>query len=352
MAKVLVVGLGQMGEAVAWALQTLGCTVYGLDKKWNRVIDCKRKYGILESNSSHTGGDFVLNENIDLVFSCLPYTMTANLATVCRNKNIFYADLGGNPATSKQIYASFKGAWKVCFTDLGLTPGLINIMAEHVMKKQKPRQLTLRVGGLPQTRTNSLGYTLTWSIAGLWNEYIGMCDMVLNGQKIEYKALGYIDQINHDHWNMESSPTKGGLAHTLESAIKNGLELAKYETIRYKGHFEKIIFLLNECKLRNNFDLFEKIISKACPPTKNDKVLLQIETESSKITTSVFATDWTAMQRCTAFPAAVVAYQMINGEFDGIDICHYEHVPIARFSSLLSTFLSESFFDLGEENYE
>ena len=92
-----------------------------------------------------------------------------------------YCDLGGRVDVSQNINEAAKNhgpANVPVFTDLGLAPGWVNILAE-VGCRQLHRQATtvrMMVGGLPDSKVNHpLDYVVTWSVYGLINEYKDDC---------------------------------------------------------------------------------------------------------------------------------------------------------------------------------
>ena len=63
----------------------------------------------------------------------------------------------------------------------GLAPGYIAIAGYEVARQfTEIHELTLRVGALPQYPTNALHYNVTWSTAGVVNEYCEPCNVMLD----------------------------------------------------------------------------------------------------------------------------------------------------------------------------
>ena len=61
-------------------------------------------------------------------------------------------------------------------------PGFVNIAAAGLIEgMDEVHDLRLRVGALPRYPSNRLKYNLTWSTAGLINEYIQPCDALVDG---------------------------------------------------------------------------------------------------------------------------------------------------------------------------
>ena len=64
-----------------------------------------------------------------------------------------------------------------------MAPGFISIVANYLAKQfDTIDTVHMRVGALPQFPTNALKYNLTWSTAGLINEYCNPCEVIYDGQ--------------------------------------------------------------------------------------------------------------------------------------------------------------------------
>ena len=83
-----------------------------------------------------------------------------------------YFDLTEDIATTTHIRKLAQQAPVVFMPPCGLAPGAINIIAGSCVRIfSHPRSLELRVGALPLYASNSMKYNLSWSTAGLINEY-------------------------------------------------------------------------------------------------------------------------------------------------------------------------------------
>jgi saccharopine dehydrogenase-like NADP-dependent oxidoreductase len=128
---------------------------------------------------------------------------------------IRYCDLGGRVDVSESINNLAKEkATRPVFTDLGLAPGWVNILAEQGYKElygdKDDVHVEMMVGGLPdylQSANNPLRYGVTWSVDGLINEYRDDCIVLESGQiktvkgmeglqSVETEALGSLEAFN------------------------------------------------------------------------------------------------------------------------------------------------------------
>jgi len=333
--KILVVGVGGMGEPLAWALNKLGAKVLIGDINEGTLHEVHQKLGCEKTLTRLVDSvgllDFELAEEVDLVVSCVPYEMTALIAKHCAERNVRYCDLGGNPRVSESIHSLYEDSESVCFTDLGLAPGLANIIAEYGID-QSPTADTVELmcGGLPVNPTGTLKYNLVFHPHGLWNEFTGDCDIIRDGQVVQVRALDEVTKLGE---KLEVAHTKGGLSTSLELMLNRGVKNCSYQTIRFDGHYNYINFLLKECCLEHDWSTFEKLISISCPKTTLDRVFLRIKVDDW-ISESVIENDgdWTAMQKGTAFPTAAVALLMAQGELDSFGpVLNYSHIPLDKF---------------------
>jgi saccharopine dehydrogenase-like NADP-dependent oxidoreductase len=329
--KILVVGIGGMGEPVAWALKKLGAEVIVGDTNKETLHEANKRLGCEKSQSIIGRYDFVLGDNVDLVVSCVPYEMTTLIARDCAAHNVRYCDLGGNPEVSEGIHSLYEDTQSVCFTDLGLAPGLANIIAEYGVHTHLPPQtVELMCGGLPVHPAGTLKYNLVFHPHGLWNELTGDCEILKDGEIVQIQALQNVSELGE---KLEVAHTKGGLSSSLQLMKDRGVQNCSYQTIRFKGHYDYIKFLLIDCGLRNDSATFERLISYACPKTTLDRVFLRIKVDDW-VSESVIENDddWSAMQKGTAFPTAAVALIMAQGHLDTYGpVLNYSHIPLENF---------------------
>ncbi len=348
---------GDMGTAIAYALFKLGFNVSLADNDAKRINDAKNKLAsfgykvtsdfLVEIGCNYTTPKTMIDSwgSPDIVVSAVPWNLTYEVAKICTIRKIRYCDLGGNPDVSADIHDLAIKTNISCsvFTDLGLAPGWANIIAEKGFKeKGEAKSVRLYVGGLPEVPCGSLGYSCVFSSSGLVNEYLGKCEVLKNG-KVEFvKALSEIKNHNCDTGLYESAHTKGGLSKTLELMQNRGVDECFYKTLRYRGHFEKVKFLIDECKLQDiHFDRDRNglhiALENACPKTSKDKVLIDVHVDDWNYSRCIMHNEhWTAMQMATAFPAASVASIMATGQLDHKKVLDYSDVPIELFESQLS----------------
>jgi len=340
--RALVVGAGKMGIPIAYALGKFGFDVVVTDVFESKLQDAKEKLSTVEIISQPAL--LLRSTKFDVCISAATFNANPVWANWCKERQIPYCDLGGNQAVSETIQQRSRALNPhiPVFTDLGLAPGLVNILAEQVYREQSKRdiveEIRLRVGGLPISILDTkLKYAQVFSAEGLLNEYSGICQTIKNGEQFGVQALGGLKPFIMGKKTYEVFYTSGGLASTLDLMLARGVKNVDYKTIRNPGHCAHIRFLLEECGISK--ETFYEIINKACPPTDKDQVLIYasaVGTESSVVKQySILHHDgWTAMQSCTAFPAAAVAAIMAEKTWNK-PVLDYSDVPFDSFCEKL-----------------
>jgi len=300
--KVLIFGSeGNMGKAVQWAARELfgvdnveTCDVVGEDKDNHTWIE--------PSSFNREMLGYTLDDvKPNLVLSCLPYHKNLELATACIERKIRYADLGGSVPVSDAINRLAVEKNSTVFTDLGLAPGLVNILAQQLVVQYRPTNVTMMCGGLPANPEQyPLNYFCNWSIDGLINEYKDDCLVLENSQDVVVPGMSRKQRVVSQCFSeLEAFCTSGGMAHSLSYFKRNGVQNAYYKTLRFKGHVDAIQKLSKE-------EL--EVLVKPKTSKDDDIVLIRIEASDAhhldKITRELQITHskrFSAMQRATAF---------------------------------------------------
>ncbi len=363
--KVVICGAGQMGIAAVWAMRELGHEISVIDTSEEALDKIKKHFPFKPEQSasrerfevktySGVAAHFtdVIKES-DIVISTLPYFANYNLAIICINNNVSYCDLGGNVRTSESVnlYAKEHGTSPV-FTDLGLAPGWINIIAEagyQTVKDHGITDLKMYVGGLPvitnlnSSSINPLKYMPTWSIDGLINEYLDDCIILEDGEIKTVEGMSGL----YTQDDIEAFYTSGGSAHTIKIMHERGLDNCEYKTLRYPGHQKLVKWLYKTFGKKGLVKAFE-----TAPKYYEDRVQLSVSINCED------GTDWSyddfiyqhisgnndstklfsAMQKCTAFPLTVVAHLMAKDQIPDMNqkiVLSYEDVPYESFNDIL-----------------
>ena len=280
MKNILVVGMGKVGSLVA-TLLSKKFSVTGLDKA-KPAYNYALPFQIVEGDVSDLVYLEKLLDNYDAVVSALPFYLNLPIAKICAQKGLHYFDLTEDVPTTNAIREFAQTSKGVMAPQCGLAPGIIGIIgAELASKFTKIRDIELRVGALPRYPNGLLGYSFTWSPAGVINEYINDAEVIQNGERKMVSSLDGIEVINIEGQEFEAFSTSGGLA-TMCETFDGKVDTLNYKTIRYPGHAKLMRFLLYELVMKDKRKEIEKILTEAKPPVQEDVVYVYAVVEGWK----------------------------------------------------------------------
>lgn len=278
MKTILVVGLGKVGSLVGTLLNKR-FTVTGLDRQAPAE---PVPFEVIQGDVTNEAEITQTVSGFDGVVSCLPYNLNLPIARAAHQAGIHYFDLTEDVPTTTAIREMAKTARGIMAPQCGLAPGLIGIVGADLANRfDRLRDIELRVGALPRYPNGLLGYSFTWSPAGVINEYLNDCEVIANGFVKMVPALDGIEQINIEGQEFEAFSTSGGLG-TMCETYAGRVDTLNYKTIRYPGHCKLMRFLLYELILKNQRELVEKVLTEAKPPVQDDVVYVYAVVEGWK----------------------------------------------------------------------
>ena len=278
--RILIFGAGKVGLTLKTMLVKL------LDVTQVSVADKDAGAADFVLDVANDGDGALRNavRNFDAVISALPFNLNKAIAQVCIDEDVSYFDFTEDTDTTEFIKQQAKQARvnankdedlkAVMVPQCGLAPGAINIIgASFARFFQEIHSLELRVGALPQTASNEMQYYLTWSSAGLVNEYLQPCDALYQGKPVKTMPMEGLETIIIDGVNYEAFNTSGGVATMCES-FAGKIGSLNYKTIRYPGHRDRMKFVINDLGLGKRQDLLTEIFDQNVPAIQNDDVVL------------------------------------------------------------------------------
>ena len=275
----------------------------------------------------------------DVVVNALFYAFNERVARAAIDVGVHAVDLGGHiggiTETILQLDEEAASKGVTLIPDLGVAPGMINILAGYgASKLDEVESIKLFVGGIPTEPKPPLHYTRVFSLDGMFDHYTEPSKMIQKGMLGEVESLTGIEPIYFDEFGvLEAFYTSGGIS-TLYKTFPN-VKTLEYKTIRYKGHAEKFKLLadLGFLDKTNTVDVGgqevnvrevtrEALKKKLNLGKKADAVLLRaiIAGEKSEeqntyeyemVVRKDLEKNVTAMARATAYTISVVA-QMIG----------------------------------------
>lgn len=346
MKNVLVLGAGKVGKSVAELLLACGMGAYRVtlaDRAQANLDEARQNLDRLKTSVPHAiEFDLVKADVSDAaqvrtllqgkyaVICMLPFNFVAGIADAANDLGVHYFDVTEDVETTERVREIAKHAKVALVPQCGLAPGYIAIAAQDVARRfDTIDELILRVGALPQYSTNALKYNVTWSAAGVVNEYCEPCNVMLDGRATTVPALEGVENFAFEGVDYEAFYTSGGVGTLIESLIEQKrttpTSMIAYKTIRYPGHCGLMKFLLQDMRLGAEhaqptpsgrvFDraLCVEMLEHAAPRTEQDVVVVfvscigtrqgrreQINFKRTIHSTELFGRVWPAIELTTA----------------------------------------------------
>ena len=123
------------------------------------------------------------------IISAVPYGFNPAITDTALQVKANMCDLGGNTAIVREQLKrneEAKSAGITIVPDCGMGPGMNISLAVYAMSLvDRPREVYIWDGGLPQHPKQPWNYELTFNIGGLTNEYDGNAYFLRNGDIVE-----------------------------------------------------------------------------------------------------------------------------------------------------------------------
>jgi lysine 6-dehydrogenase len=345
--KLAVIGAGLMGQAALYDL----AQVEGIDQLAvfdivkDRALDVSRRFtgGRAEArqlDASREDQVAAALKGFDAAVACTTYQHNTGITRAAITAGCHLVDLGGNnDVVSEQLKLSPEAikAGIIAIPDCGLAPGMVSLMvADGIERLDQVKAARIRVGGLPQSPRPPLNYQIVFSVEGLINEYWEPCLVLEGGRRQTVNPMTGLEKLEFDGvGELEAFYTSGG-SSTLPDTYENKIDFLDYKTIRYPGHCILVRAML-ELGLASRKPveidgqpvepraIFRSVLSRALGFNDVDMVLVRVTVEGEKdgkprtITYEIVdrqdsKTGLSAMMRCTAFPAAIIAYLAASGQ--------------------------------------
>lgn len=341
--KVLIVGAGRVGRAVAQLVKPLGLEVHVADVRED--VDLPHFHQVTSDNSIDA---IIQAVKPFAVFVCTHFKLNVSIATSCAIHSAHYIDFTEDVQTTNALKEMPTGR-TTRVLQCGLAPGFINGLGLTLLSRLHPDEarngsLALRVGALPRSTRAAANYCITWSPEGLVNEYLRPAQALHFGARTEVPSLSGREKLLIDGTQYEAFVTSGGLGD-ISIWEKMGLMSVDYKSIRYPGHLK---FLrrnlipesgLTEQQLAGLPDLFKN----AFPSTLNDVVVIgaflythpAVAITEHSITLTVHGQGGlTALELTTASHGVAILNHLMKGGFGEPGVYFGGEVPVHELAYL------------------
>lgn len=339
MSKIIVIGAGMVGSAMALDLSKKHTiTLVDIDiKALNRT---KTKDSSIEiSTLNVTDKTAVTNfvKPFDLVVLAVPgFLGFETLKTLIEAKKDVI-DISFFPENSLDLDQLAKDNNVTIIADIGVAPGMPNIILGYFDTKIEVTNFEYYVGGLPKVKTFPFNYKAPFSPCDVIEEYTRPARYVENNNIIIKPAMSDIEHMSFDKvGTLEAFNTDGlrSLVYTM-----NHIPNMKEKTLRYPGHIEYIQVLnaagfLNTEKIEidgvkiSPLDFSSKILFNdwKLGETEEEFTVMriivegQINGKTKRITYNVYdeynsETQVSSMARTTGYTATAAANLFLDGLF-------------------------------------
>jgi saccharopine dehydrogenase-like NADP-dependent oxidoreductase len=356
--KITVLGAGAMGSAVAYDL----CR----REEVLRVQVCEARPGVLRAFRTWLDDPKVRTYEADArdvqslepilagsacVVSCVGPDHNPRLAALALDVGAHFVDLGDPEPVADQLDALAEQAearqrWVV--PNGGLAPGLVNVLCMRALERfDRPTAARVRVGDVPTEPTEPFCYRLAHSAEKLIEDYTQPVAVLRDGRLEYVEPLSGIETVHVDGFGaFEAFHAAGGLP-ALARALEGRLDRFDVKTLRYPGHASQWRFLLDlgladkqSLDVRTHLtyrDVLVRRLRQRLGGAYKDAVLVRVEAEGEaggEARRLVYelvdrfdeASGLSAMQRCTAFPAAAVACLLATKQVPGGGVAPPEQV--------------------------
>ncbi|MCX6543382.1 MAG: saccharopine dehydrogenase NADP-binding domain-containing protein [Acidobacteria bacterium] len=280
----------------------------------------------------------------DAILSAAHYNLNLGLTELAVSIKAHLCDLGGHTGVVRQQHAFDGEAKRAGITvapDCGMGPGLNVSLAAYVMEKlDRPREVLIWDGGLPQDPQPPWNYVCTFAMSGLTNEYAGSAYFLRHGEVTEVPCLTDREELEFAPpvGRLEAFVTSGGLS-TAPWTWKGTLDRLENKTMRYVGHcallraYDQLgLFSLNPIEAGGVTVVPREVLHALLEPrigargaAVRDICVMRVTGrgdlagQPSEVTVELIdrydeATGFTAMQRLTGWHAAIVLGLAVRGQ--------------------------------------
>jgi len=243
MANIIVLGAGRIGKTISLDL-SLHHNVCAIDvdtsalkslKKQNKSISTLRLDIQKQKNLSR------LLKPAEIVVNAVPGFMGfQTLEKIIRSKKNA-VDIAFSPENTLELDPLAKKNHVTAIVDMGVAPGMSNLILGHHDQEIEIKNFTCMVGGLPMYPKPPFNYKAPFSPVDVIEEYTREVRLIENSKLVSKPALSEIEPVKFDNIGMLEAFNTDGL-RTLLLTLPH-IPNMKEKTLRYPGHAQLVTAL-------------------------------------------------------------------------------------------------------------
>jgi saccharopine dehydrogenase-like NADP-dependent oxidoreductase len=280
----------------------------------------------IEADLSDATASARLMRGCDLAVGALPsrYGTATMRAAIEARKNL--VDVSFAPENAMELDAEARAAGIFIVPDCGVAPGLSHLLVGRAAAARgRPSEVTIMVGGVAQDPSRPYGYTVTWSLDDLLEEYTRPARIVRGGLTAEVPVFSGLEHVAVDGVGTMEAFFSDGL-RTLIDTLPGVPEMGE-KTLRWPGHVAAVRPLVA------NGTFVDEMRARCVVDPPNDLLALVVRVrwegageESTVVDRYDPATRLSAMARTTALTTSAGAQLAVNGLVRGTGVLPLEKV--------------------------
>lgn len=236
MSKILVLGAGLVGKAIAIDLHRSGHAVTSVDLDKDVLEVLSKKHGIGTVCADFTRDMDGLMQDADLVMGATPGALGYGVMKKVIEAGKNMVDISFCPEDFMQLDSLAKDRGVTIVADMGVAPGMCNAILGYHNERMELGSYRCLVGGLPFTREWPLEYKSSWSPMDCIEEYVRPARFREGGKDVVRPALSDLESVDFEGIGTLEAWNSDGLRSLLDSFphIPDMVE----KTLRYPGTVE------------------------------------------------------------------------------------------------------------------
>jgi len=233
---ILILGAGRMVHAMVYDLNAdYDITVADINPKNLALFESKYGLKTMQLNVSDEDALTTAVQPYDLIIGAVPGSFGYNMLKIVLKAGKWIVDISFSPENALDLDELAKQHNALAIVDMGVAPGLSNLLLGHHNETMQVQRFVCQVGGLPVEKKWPYQYKAPFSPIDVIEEYTRPARIMRNNKIETLPALAEPDLIDFKGvGELESFITDGLRSLLFTMNIPNMEE----KTLRYKGHRE------------------------------------------------------------------------------------------------------------------